>query len=90
MPRPNRTMYAALLLLPLLAACAQSPQTITLPPRIEPQRLAADLVKPCPSAGEPADMTPHATATWIPLIRAERDCATYKLEQIGKQVETVQ
>lgn len=76
-----------------MTACAADPQirTIQLPPVIEKQRLARDLVTPCKFPGATpapdAKATARAAAKVGEAIEAERDCDAWKLERIAGEAE---
>lgn len=95
MPRHLPTMLSCLAFACGLTACAKDPQirTIQLPPVIEKQRLARELVTPCRFAGSvPASIEPataHNAARVGAAIAAERDCNAWKLERIADEVEIV-
>lgn len=87
MPR-CRTMTVSLLLCALpLIGCA--PTGIQLPPRIEKQRLAAELVRPCGSStdGLPDQATPRLAAQFLLVLQQRLDRCNWKLERIGQEVE---
>lgn len=62
-----------------------------MPPRIERPKIAAELLAPCLVADSdyPVKATPRAMARLIVIIEGRLECANWKLEKIGEQVDVL-